>query len=145
MINDQQKALVRTSWEKVTTMTATAAALFYARLFELDPSLRPLFTTDLKEQGEKLMKMLGLAVKGLEKPEALVPVLQDMARRHQGYGVEVRHYATVGAALLDTLEKGLGDAFDPPTRQAWTDVYALISGVMIDAVEHQPVSERQAS
>jgi len=129
--------LVQTSFESVKPIAATAAEIFYDKLFELDPNLRPLFPAadkdKMKEQGNKLMTMLSGAVAGLSNIEALVPVLQDLGKRHVAYKVEKSHYDTVGAALLSTLSTGLGDDFTPEVEKAWTDVYGVMSSVMIDA------------
>jgi hemoglobin-like flavoprotein len=89
-----------------------------------------MFRGDMAEQRRKLMQMLTAAVKGLDRLEQLVPVVEDLGRRHATYGVEDRHYDTVGSALLWTLEKGLGDAFTPETKQAWTTVYGLLATTM---------------
>lgn len=129
--------LVQTSFEAVKPIAATAADIFYTKLFELDPNLKPLFPAadedKMKEQGNKLMTMLSAAVAGLSNVEALIPVLQDLGKRHVAYRVEKSHYDTVGAALLGTLEAGLGDAFTPDVKQAWTDVYGVMASVMIEA------------
>lgn len=129
--------LVQESFEKVKPIAATAAEIFYTKLFELDPSLKPLFPTNkegaMVEQGNKLMTMLGAAVAGLSNLEALIPVLQGLGKRHVEYKVEPSHYDTVGAALLGTLEAGLGDAFTPEVKEAWASVYGTMSTVMIEA------------
>lgn len=132
-VNTETIQHVRQSWAQVTPIASQAAALFYANLFAADPALRPLFRSDLTAQGDKLIQMLDAAVNGLEDPDTLVPVLQALARRHSGYGVLPEHYATVGAALLLTLEQGLGPAFTPPVRAAWADVYGRVADVMIAA------------
>jgi len=129
-MNTIQKELVQTSFAQVRPIAETAAALFYRRLFELDPTLRPLFKGDLEEQGRKLMDMLGVAVKGLDRPEALLPALANLGRRHAGYGVKERDYETVGEALLWTLEQGLGPSFTPEVREAWATVYRLVADTM---------------
>lgn len=129
-MNARQKYLVQTSFEKVAPIADTAAALFYGRLFELDPSLRPMFPADLTEQGRKLMHMLTLAVRGLDKLEELVPAVQVLGRRHAGYGVKPEHYVTVATALLWTLEKGLGEAFTPDVKEAWVAVYTVLANTM---------------
>jgi hemoglobin-like flavoprotein len=123
-------AHVRESFALVRPIAATAAALFYGRLFALDPALRPLFRRDMEEQGRMLMQVIGVAVASLDRIETLVPTLKDMGRRHAGYGVQDSHYDTVGAALLWTLEQGLDDAFTPPVREAWTTVYGLLAQTM---------------
>lgn len=129
----QQITLIQTSWASVVPIQDTAAGLFYQRLFALDPAVRPMFKGDMQEQGRKLMKMLGVVVNSLTKLDELVPVAQDMARRHVGYGVQAAHYDTVGAALLWTLEQGLGSAFTDDTRDAWAEAYGILSTVMKEA------------
>lgn len=135
MLTNEQKTLVTESWAKVEPISETAADLFYAKLFELDPSVRPLFKGDIKAQGVKLMQTLTIAVKSLDKLDTLVPVLQQLGKRHKDYGVKAEHYGTVATALLDTLGKGLGPAFTPATKDAWVAVYGLVSSVMIEAAD----------
>jgi hemoglobin-like flavoprotein len=125
-----QKMLVQTSFAQVAPIAETAAALFYAKLFELDPSLRPMFTSDIAEQGRKLMQMLAVAVRGLDNLGALVPAVRALGLRHAGYGVRDEHYETVAVALLATLELGLGDAFTDDVREAWATVYWLLADTM---------------
>jgi nitric oxide dioxygenase len=129
----QQISLIETSWASVAPIQDTAAGLFYQRLFVLDPSVKPMFKGDMQEQGRKLMRMLGTVVSSLTRLDELVPVAQDLARRHVGYGVQAQHYDTVGAALLWTLEQGLGSAFTDDTRDAWATAYGTLSQVMKDA------------
>jgi hemoglobin-like flavoprotein len=126
-------AAVQSSWSKVAPIAPTAAALFYQELFERDPALRRLFKGDMVQQGEKLMQMIGVAVSKLDAPEVLIPALQALGRRHGGYGVQDKDYGTVGAALLSTLEKGLGPAFTAEVKAAWTEVYGVMTQVMTDA------------
>lgn len=104
-----------------------AARLFYDRLFELDPDLEPLFTGDMAEQGEKLMSALATVVGGLKSWQRVEPVVRELGQRHVGYGVKAEHYETVGAALLWTLEQGLGDAFTDDVKSAWTSAYEEIA------------------
>jgi methyl-accepting chemotaxis protein len=124
---------VRTSWNKVEAIAPAAAALFYDNLFAAEPPLRALFKRDMAQQGDKLMQMIGAAVARLDDLPSLVPVLQQLAVRHLGYGVREEHYAVVGAALLKTLAQGLAADFTPPVREAWTQVYGLVAATMIDA------------
>ena len=133
-LTEAQKNLVQESWEKVIPIADTAANLFYTKLFELDPAVKPLFDkSDMAEQGKKLMQMITAAVKGLDNLGELVPAVQKLGERHNTYGVKAEHYDTVGAALLDTLEKGLGDAFSPETKEAWTITYSTLASVMKQA------------
>ena len=77
-----------------------------------------------------LMAMIGTVVANLGNLETIIPAVQDLGRRHATYGVQPRHYETVGAALLWTLEQGLGDAFTQPVKAAWTEAYTVLSSVM---------------
>ena len=127
--------LVQSSWAKVVPIAPQAAEIFYGKLFALDPKLKKLFKNDMKTQGNKLMQMLGAAVGMLNNLDGLVPVLQDLAKRHVDYGVEEKDYATVGAALLATLSDGLGKEFTPEVKEAWASVYGVMTGVMIKAAK----------
>lgn len=126
----RQIELVQSTWKDVDAIADTAAQLFYGRLFGLDPSLQPLFRGDMREQGRKLMMMIGTAVKGLSDLERLLPAVQALGRRHAGYGVQPAHYDTVAAALLWTLGQGLGPAFTPEVKAAWTETYLTLAGAM---------------
>jgi hemoglobin-like flavoprotein len=139
MTTDQMR-LVQESFARVTPIAETAAALFYERLFELDPKLRQLFRGDMREQGRKLMQMLAVAMRSLDELEAVVPAVQALGRRHAGYGVTGAHYATVGAALLWTLEQGLGSAFTSDVRDAWVTVYGLLASTMQRAADESQLS-----
>ena len=131
-------ALVQTSFAKVAPIAGVAADLFYDRLFEIAPDVRRMFSNNLAEQKKKLMTMLGIAVAGLSKPEVLLPVVRALGARHAGYGVAARHFAPVGAALIWTLEKGLGEAFTPEVKAAWVEVYSVLSHAMIAGMEPLP-------
>jgi hemoglobin-like flavoprotein len=132
-MTSEQKRLVQTTFAKVAPIADAAAGMFYTRLFELDPALKPLFTTDITEQGRKLMKMLGMAVNGLDRLDQLVPVVQQLGARHKQYGVMDEHYDTVAAALLWTLEQGLGPEFTPDVKEAWAAVYGVLASTMKEA------------
>lgn len=121
---------VKNSFRLVVPIADQAAALFYARLFELDPALRGLFHGDMVEQGKKLMQTIGFAVGSLDRLDTIIPGVRQLGLRHAGYNVREEHYETVGAALLWTLEKGLGPAFTPSTRAAWAKVYWLLAETM---------------
>jgi len=133
MVTQTQKALVQNSFAAIASIGDDAVSLFYVRLFEIDPSLRRMFPEDMFGQRKKLLQMLTAAVKGLDHLDQLVPVVRDLGRRHAVYGVTDAHYDTVGAALLWTLEKGLGRAFTDETKEAWTAVYGLLATTMRDA------------
>ena len=130
MTPDQVKA-IQDSFAKVVPISEQAAALFYGRLFEIAPEVKPLFRGDIEEQGRKLMAMLAAVVNGLGNLESILPVASALAKRHIDYGVNAADYAPVGAALLWTLERGLGPQWTPELAAAWTEAYAVLSGFMI--------------
>ena len=125
--------LVQTSFAKIRLIADTAATLFYGRLFELDPSLKAMFKTNMQEQGRKLMQVLGVAVNSLTRLETILPTVQELGRGHVAYGVKDEHYPTVGAALLWTLEQALGDEFTTEHHEAWLQTYNFLADVMINA------------
>jgi hemoglobin-like flavoprotein len=125
-------ALIQASFAKVALISEQAAALFYGRLFEIAPEVKPLFRGDMAEQGRKLMATLAVVVKGLSDLESVLPAASALAKRHVAYGVKPEHYAPVGAALLWTLERGLGaEEWTPELAGAWTTAYTTLSGYMI--------------
>lgn len=126
----EQIELIQESFEQVLPIADTVAELFYTRLFTLEPSLRPLFPEDLRQQRQKLMMMLNTAIHGLWRPEKLLPVLRQLGARHTGYGVRAEHYELVGQALMGTLAQGLGRAFTPEVEAAWREAYGLIATTM---------------
>jgi hemoglobin-like flavoprotein len=129
----EQISLVQALFTQITPIADQVADLFYTRLFQLDPTLRGMFKTDMREQRQKLMTMLTTTVNSLDRPEEFLPTIQELGRRHTGYGVENRHYETLGAALLWTLEKALGEEFTPEVKAAWAAVYTLLATTMQQA------------
>jgi hemoglobin-like flavoprotein len=127
----EQVQLIQQSFAKVAPISEEAAALFYGRLFELAPAVKPLFRGDMKEQGRKLMATLAVVVNGLSNLEAVLPAASALAKRHVAYGVEAAHYQPVGAALLWTLERGLGEQWTPQLAAAWGAAYSTLSEFMI--------------
>ena len=139
-MNTTQIQLVQQTFEQVKPISDVAATLFYERLFELDGSLRPLFPTDLSTQKHKLMATLAFAVAGLNKPETILPAVQQLGRRHVGYGVQESHYDTVGTALLWTLGQGLGSQFTAEVEEAWTAVYTVLATTMQESAREAAVA-----
>lgn len=129
----EQIKLVRDSFAKVAPISDKAADLFFDRLFVIAPQVRPLFPDDMREQKKKLMQMISTAVVNLHQVEKIVSAVQALGRRHAGYGVKDSHYEPVGAALLWTLEQGLGPDFTPKAKDAWSLAYATLASVMQSA------------
>ena len=133
-MNESEIELIRKSWAQVVPIADAAAQMFYQRLFEIDPSTMPLFAaTDMAAQREKLLGALSLVVGKADQLDIIVPALQELGRNHVKYGVEDRHYDSVGTALLWTLEQGLQCDFTQEVRAAWTVAYAQVSGPMRQA------------
>ena len=134
-LTPEQKQLVRSTWALVKPIQEDAARLFYGKLFEIDPSTKPLFaSTDMAKQGKKLMQTIGVAVAGLERLDAILPAVEALGRRHVGYGVREEQYESVGMALLWTLRQGLGeDDFTPEAEEAWAETYGALASLMKSA------------
>jgi len=130
MTPDQVK-LVQQSFAKVAPISEAAAVLFYDRLFEIATQVKAMFPADMTEQRRKLMATLAAVVNGLGDLPSILPAASTLAKRHVGYGAKAEHYPVVGAALLWTLEKGLGDGWTPQIAEAWTTAYGTLSGYMI--------------
>jgi hemoglobin-like flavoprotein len=133
-----QVTLVQQSFAKVAPISETAAVLFYDRLFEIAPQVQAMFPADMTEQRRKLMMMLATVVNGLGDLNSILPAASALAKRHVGYGAKAEHYPVVGAALLWTLEKGLGNGWTPQVAEAWTTAYGTLSGYMISEAYSRP-------
>jgi hemoglobin-like flavoprotein len=145
-VTPEQIRLVQESFRELVPIREAVAAAFYDRLFKIDPSVKPVFANvDLADQGRKLMAALTFVVNGVEKPAVLVGPLQALGRRHGGYGVEERHYASVGSALIATLQLHFGIRFTSGLRAAWVAAFALVSGVMIAAAREEVPADRDAA
>ena len=142
----EQVTMVQESFKKVVPIASTAADLFYDRLFEIAPEVRAMFPDDLKEQKKKLIAMLATAVTNLHQVETILPAVENLGKCHVAYGVTDKMYQPVGAALLWTLEQGLGPDFTPELKGAWTETYMALAGVMQKAaatVAPPPVAEKK--
>ena len=128
-------ALVQSNFNAVEPIADEAAELFYGRLFEIAPSVRPMFKEDITDQGQKLMTMIGVAVRGLNNLETIVPAVQNLGKSHATYGVKEEHFEAVAEALLWTLEQGLGDAWSQEAKIAWTETYTILATTMISAMK----------
>jgi hemoglobin-like flavoprotein len=132
-MNSHQLAIVQSSFAQVEPVADQVADLFYARLFEMHPEFRPLFPQEMDLQKAKLIAMLTFIVESLMMLDALIPALQQLGERHQGYGVINDYYRPLGAALIWALEQALGDQFTPEMRRAWVGVYTMMANTMINA------------
>jgi hemoglobin-like flavoprotein len=132
-MTEEQKQRVRSTFAKAERIPEILGLVFYRRLFELDPGLRPLFRHDIREQSKKLMATLKMAVDSMEQPKEILSAIQALGRRHIQYGVKEHHYETVGKALMRALEETLGPDFDAMARAAWLELYHWLAGVMKEA------------
>ena len=137
----EQITLVQDSFAKVAPISDAAAELFYGRLFEIAPDVKPMFSGDITAQGKKLMQALTVVVNGLSNIEQVVPIAQKLAQNHLNYGVEPEHHNVVGEALIWTLEKGLADSFTEEVKDAWLVAYTTLSNVMIEAAYPKTAAE----
>jgi hemoglobin-like flavoprotein len=128
----EQIALVRKSFDRLRPLPRGAGKDFYETLFALDPSLRPLFSTDVENQGAMFVVSLGLALKGLDADaDADVDAsLLELGRRHVLYGAKDVHFDTFREALLCMFAQRLGSEFTPEMAEAWRAAFDRISAVM---------------
>jgi len=129
----EQQQLIKSSFAKVAPIADTAATIFYDDLFARDPRLRSLFKDDMAEQRKKLMQTLSVVVQNVSNWDAIATTVRALGQRHVSYGVHAEDYATVGAALIATLEKGLGSDFTPEVRAAWLACIAAVAAEMLGA------------
>lgn len=125
----EQQAIISRTFRVISQRADETAALFYGRLFELDPTLKPLFKGDMKAQGQKLIQVISVAVASLNVPMSFVPAIRALGQRHIHYGAQPHHYDTVGEALLWALAEVLGDDFTPEARDAWATIYTMLAEV----------------
>lgn len=140
-MNHTQIDLVQRTFAQASRIAPHMASTFYAELFAIEPGLRAMFKGDMIAQGQKLMAMLERLVGHLAEPEVVRSQLGELALRHLAYGVEARHYALVGTALMRTLQHELGRDFTPEARAAWHEAYKVMSEIMRDAA-YGPAPER---
>ena len=143
-LTPQEIALVQESFALVDPIADDAAGLFYNRLFEIDPSTRPLFKGDPAEQGaeqgRKLMGVLKTAIASLDRFDKLIPALKIMGQRHHDYGVDFRHYESFAKALLWTLKQELRGSFSAEMEHAWAKTYSVIAEVMMKGAQEPPAT-----
>jgi hemoglobin-like flavoprotein len=134
-MNAQKIALVQNTFEKVEPIAQQTGELFYQRLFEMDPTIRPLFKGDIKTQALMLMTVIGLAVRGLDRPQSVQEAVSALGHRHSSYGVGNSDYNTFGAALMWALEQSMGNDFTPEVKEAWVEAYGVLSDAMKKATK----------
>lgn len=141
-MTSEQIILVKSSWRRLVEDEASIAELFYARLFDQDPSLQNLFTGDIRAQQKKFVSTLSMVVANLDTPQVLLPKVRDLGLRHSGYGVKEEHYSTVERALLWALGRSLPEDFDAATEEAWRRAYRTLADAMIHADTDQMMHPR---
>jgi nitric oxide dioxygenase len=134
----EQVKLVQQTFAQVVPIADKAAEIFYDRLFEVAPAVKPLFRGDMAEQRRKLIATLAVVVNGLDDLPSVLPAASALAKRHVGYGARPEHYPVVGEALLWTLTRGLGPQWTPEVAGAWTAAYTTLSGFMIEEAYGRP-------
>jgi hemoglobin-like flavoprotein len=141
-MTDLKILVVKNSWSYIIFQAEEVSLLFYSKLFELDPSLRPLFKGNVEEQGRKLIKMLTMIISRLQKMDDIATEVKSLGKRHVDYGTRPEHYQTVGQALLWALENTLGKRWDQETSQAWEEAYAMMANTMLEGARTSDVPEK---
>lgn len=128
--------LLESTFEALAPQADELASRFYEKLFADHPEVKPMFThVDIESQKKKLVAALVLVVNNLRNPEALVPALQEMGRRHQGYGVKPEHYPIVASTLLGVMEEMAGELWTGEVATAWTEALNTVATAMIEAYQ----------
>lgn len=140
----QQIKLLNESFDKVAPIADEAAAMFYARLFEVAPAVKPMFQGDMQRQGQMLMSTIAMVVKNIQTPDKIAAPVQRLGQRHNAYGALPEHYPVVGEVLLWTLKNGIGPSFTQEHHDAWAQAYKMLSDIMIDA-QQQSASQAQVA
>jgi NAD(P)H-flavin reductase/hemoglobin-like flavoprotein len=133
-------AAVRSTFAIVAEAADKVPGYFYGQLFARDPRLRDLFPPAMSDQRDRLVSALVRIVESLTTPEEMAAYLAQLGRDHRKYRIEPAMYEVVGAALLATLRRFAGPAFTPAAEQAWTDAYAAVSALMIQAADEAGAS-----
>lgn len=134
-MTDRQIQLIEETWDYVILNTEKAGELFYTRLFERYPEVRPLFKSSMDEQSRKLIALITFAVNKLRNLDTIVADVQALGKRHVAYGVDASHYQMVGECLLWTLEQGLAEQWNEEVKQAWTALYVTLAEIMMKVAE----------
>ncbi len=134
-MNKKQIALVQSTFKQLEPIATDTGELLYQKLFEIDPSLKPLFKSDIKNQAQMLMTAIGLAVKGLDNPDSVEKAVKPLGKRHTGYGVAPKDYNAFSAALLWALEQSLGDSFTEEAKDAWVEAFGALAKQMKTATK----------
>jgi hemoglobin-like flavoprotein len=130
-MTSDQIFLVRSTWPLAATVPDSLTTCFYEHLFEIDQGAARLFGhVDMPSQRQKLAQSLAVVIHALDDPDRLLPALAALGKRHAHYGVEDRHFDSVGDALLWALSDALAEAFTPEVREAWAEAYAIVASVM---------------
>lgn len=129
MLTERQKELIRETYIPIARREYSTGEIFYANLFALDPTLRPLFRNDMREMRLKFVQMMGTVVSALELGSDITPIVQKLGQRHSGYGVEPGHYRLVKMAFLETLAQVLGEKFTPEVQDAWDALFNAITEI----------------
>jgi nitric oxide dioxygenase len=145
MISDSQIALVQSSFEDVLPIADTAGMLLYERIFTLVPQVRGLFADDIAPQAKRTIGAVKFAVERLGRLDEVAPYLVKLGARHVNYGVEPEHFPVVGAALMWTLEQGLGDTFTAEVRDAWAAAWEIVGGSMLTGLLEARAAQQPAA
>ncbi|HXA49597.1 MAG TPA: globin domain-containing protein [Candidatus Acidoferrum sp.] len=132
-MTERQIEAIRSTFRMIEPTANAAMVAFYERMFELDPTMRPLFHVTVEEQGKKLAQVIAIVVKSLDRMEEILPAVRELGARHTQYCVTEQHHATGGAALLWTPEQGLGEAFTAEVKESWSLAYCTLIGAMMES------------
>ncbi len=129
LAGDDDALLITRSFTRIAPRGDAFSARVYQRLFDERPELRALFRIDMTAQRRKLLGALMAVVDNLQAPGRLIPLLEDLGRRHAAYGVTPDSFDAVGAALLGAIAD-FDEQLDDRCAAAWRRAYAQIAQAM---------------
>jgi hemoglobin-like flavoprotein len=122
--------LIQNSFRQLRSITDHAGAIFFARLFEIEPASRSLFHGDIAEQGNRMIQTVGYFVIGLDQLDVTLKALRQSGLRQSDFRFNDSLFQSIGDTLLWTLSRCLGTNFTMEVRSAWAKAYWLLAETM---------------
>lgn len=121
----------------------TITKRFYEMMFADHPELLNIFNHANQKQGRQqkaLANAIYAAAQYIDRLEAILPVVRQIAHKHRSLEIKAEHYPIVGKYLLLAIKDVLGDAATDEIIEAWGQAYGAIADVFIQ-VEQEMYQE----
>ncbi|WP_438971004.1 NO-inducible flavohemoprotein [Methylophaga sp.] len=110
-------------------------SLFYQRMFENNPEVKPFFNQAHQERGTQQRALAGAIcayAEHINSPEKLNDAVELIAQKHASLGIKPEHYPIVGKNLIAAIRELLGDAATEEIVAAWSDAYGVLADIFIN-------------